>query len=252
MSEQRVSGNQPKPTSRLAVAAAILSLGSVMVLLAAPLGYRLGWWGYPFALLRLTPAAGVGAALGALVSLLALGFGWRSGAGRVLPAISVAVGGTAFGFLLTQVLAAKSLPEIHDISTDTYDPPAFVAMVALREAAGANPHVHGGPELVRMQVEAYPDLAPYESALDPAGAFDLALATARSLGWQIVDADDARRRIEASDTTLLYGFTDDVVIRVRPTSAGSRIDVRSLSRVGRSDVGKNAARIRAFMAALTP
>ena len=84
----------------------------------------------------------------------------------------------------------------------------------------------------------------------PRQAFDRALATARSLGWDIVASDPPAGRIEATDTTFWFGFKDDVVIRIRPQGSGARLDVRSKSRVGRSDVGANAARIRRFRQAL--
>ena len=70
------------------------------------------------------------------------------------------------------------------------------------------------------------------------------------MGWHIVAAKSEEGRIEATATTLWFGFKDDVVIRIMPTAAGSRLDIRSKSRVGLSDVGVNAARIREFVAAL--
>ena len=91
-------------------------------------------------------------------------------------------------------------------------------------------------------------------ALDQDDAFDRTLKVAQSMGWDMVDSNKAEGRIEASESTFWYGFTDDIVIRVGPAGdgaeAGSRIDMRSLSRWGRSDLGINAARIRAFMAAV--
>jgi len=87
-------------------------------------------------------------------------------------------------------------------------------------------------------------------SLPPDRAFARAQAAARALGWRIVAAAPAEGRLEASDTTWWFGFTDDIVVRVRATAQGSRIDVRSASRVGRSDLGVNARRIRAFLAAV--
>jgi uncharacterized protein (DUF1499 family) len=86
--------------------------------------------------------------------------------------------------------------------------------------------------------------------VSPVLAFDRALGAARAMGWRIVDANPGQGRIEATDTTFWFGFQDDVVIRVAPTETGSRVDVRSLSRAGRSDVGTNAKRVRAFLARL--
>jgi len=85
----------------------------------------------------------------------------------------------------------------------------------------------------------------------PDRAFDLALAALHEMGWDLVAADATAGRIEATDTTFWFGFKDDVVIRVRPADGGSRVDVRSLSRVGVGDVGTNAKRIRAYLDVLT-
>jgi uncharacterized protein (DUF1499 family) len=143
------------------------------------------------------------------------------------------------------------VPPIHDISTDTSDPPAFVAVVARRVAAGAsNPPEYAGPEVAAQQQAAYPDLTPIALQAPPDQAFARALAAARSLGWEIVASEAGEGRLEATDTTRWFGFKDDVVVRIRPDGGGSRVDVRSKSRVGRSDVGANAARIRAFRDAL--
>jgi uncharacterized protein (DUF1499 family) len=144
---------------------------------------------------------------------------------------------------------ARTVPPIHDITTDTADPPRFVAVVPLRKDA-LNPIEYGGPEIAAQQQRAYPDLHPVTLPDPPARAFEHALAAARAQGWEIVEAAPAEGRIEATDTTRWFGFKDDVVVRVRMAENGSRLDVRSLSRVGRSDLGKNAARIRAFLRAL--
>src|SRR5207245_2074399 len=109
---------------------------------------------------------------------------------------------------------------------------------------------YGGPAVAAQQHRAYPDLRPVTLPEPPPRAFERALAVARAQGWEIVESSPAEGRIEATDTTRWFGFKDDVVVRVRPEGAGSRVDVRSLSRVGRSDVGKNAARLRAYLRAL--
>jgi uncharacterized protein (DUF1499 family) len=88
-------------------------------------------------------------------------------------------------------------------------------------------------------------------SVPPAEAFARAERAARAMGWQIVAVAPEAMRIEATDTTLFFGFKDDIVIRVRPSEHGSVVDMRSLSRVGTSDVGVNAKRIRAFLARLS-
>jgi uncharacterized protein (DUF1499 family) len=144
---------------------------------------------------------------------------------------------------------AQSVPPIHDISTDTDNPPPFVAVVERRRDA-SNPVEYGGPEIAAQQHRAYPDLHPVTLSDPPARAFERALEAARGQGWEIVASAPADGRIEATDTTRFFGFKDDVVVRVKPEGTGSRVDVRSLSRVGKSDVGKNASRIRAYLRAL--
>jgi uncharacterized protein (DUF1499 family) len=117
-------------------------------------------------------------------------------------------------------------------------------------AKAPNTTVYGGDKIASQQRTAYPDLQPLILNVPPPQAFDRALATVRDMGWDLVAADAAAGRIEATDTTFWYGFKDDVVVRVRPAEGGSRVDVRSLSRVGGGDVGTNAKRIRAYLEAL--
>ncbi len=117
-------------------------------------------------------------------------------------------------------------------------------------AAAAVPAAYPGSETAQAQRRAYPDIAPLELAVPPAAAFARALDAATAMGWEIVAADAVAGRIEATATTPWFGFRDDVVVRVAPTPTGSRIDVRSVSRVGKSDLGANAKRIRAYLARL--
>ena len=103
------------------------------------------------------------------------------------------------------------------------------------------------PPSPRSKKKAYPDLAPEILDALPDAVFKHALAAARTLGWNIVSAVPGEGRLEATDTTFWFGFKDDVVVRVVAEGTRSRVDVRSVSRVGRSDVGANARRIRAFL-----
>src|SRR5690606_11832912 len=95
-----------------------------------------------------------------------------------------------------------------------------------------------------------PDIQTRRLDVRAAEAFAAAERAARDLGWTIVATVPADGRLEASDTTFWFRFTDDIVVRIRPEGSGSLVDVRSKSRVGRSDVGTNAARIRRFLARL--
>jgi uncharacterized protein (DUF1499 family) len=145
----------------------------------------------------------------------------------------------------------SSLPRIHDISTDLANPPAFGALLTVRAAERANSVDDRSPQLAHQQHAAYPDIESLVTALPVSKAFDAALRAAQAMpGWSIVASDANAGRIEASEQSRWFRFTDDVVIRVARDSAGSRIDVRSVSRQGRSDYGVNAARIRAYMDAL--
>ena len=150
-----------------------------------------------------------------------------------------------------QLLSAFGAPPIHDITTDTADPPPFVAALPLRAAANAmNPPEYGGAEVAAQQHQAFPDIQPLVMNMPPQQAFERVLDEVREFGWDISAAEPAEGRIEAVDTTLFFGFKDDVVIRLRPVEGGTRVDVRSTSRVGLGDAGTNAKRIRRLLAAL--
>ena len=125
----------------------------------------------------------------------------------------------------------------------------MLGILTLRDGA-VNPADYGGPEVAAKQQQAYPDIVPLLLNVPPGRAFERALAAAKAKGWDIVASDPAGGRIEATDTTFWFGFKDDVVVRVTPLPTGSRVDARSLSRVGVGDVGANAARVRAFLAAV--
>ena len=119
-------------------------------------------------------------------------------------------------------------------------------MIPLRQGS-PNAVEYQGEAIARQQRMAYPDIRSATIAEPPDRVFTRATNAARDLGWQIVAAVPADGRIEATDTTIWFGFKDDIVVRVTPTAGGSRIDVRSVSRLGQGDLGKNAARVRAFL-----
>lgn len=226
----------------------LIAIIAAALLLAAGPGTRMQLWDFRFGftMMRWAAYTGLAAAAVALVMLL-------------LPRIRKrGIGGLALALVLGLAVAlvpwsgmkkARMLPPIHDISTDTKRPPEFVAVLPLRVDA-PNPAEYGGPEIAAQQIGAYPDLQTFRMDAAPAQVLERAQEAARSLGWEIVAVDPASGRIEATDTTFWFGFKDDVVIRVEPDGTGSRVDVRSVSRVGGSDVGANTARIRAFLQAL--
>lgn len=229
------------------IALIVALIAALLLLLAGP-GTRFGWWefGTGFLLMRWAFFAGLAGAALALV-LLAIPK-TRRGAGSVLGLALVIGIGTAW-VPWNGLQTVRSLPYIHDITTDTENPPEFVAVLPLR-ADAPNPPGYAGEEVAAQQREAYPEIRPLRLDLPPARAFEQALATARDQGWEIITAMPEDGRIEATATTFWFGFKDDVVIRIVPDNGGSLVDMRSKSRVGRSDVGANAARIRSFLGTL--
>lgn len=225
---------------------AIGLLAALGMLLSGPL-YRAGVLslGQAFSLMGTGAKAGVIAIVLGLVWLI-MAMVARSHRGVRVAALGVALGLLAFVPPWMFMSKAKSVPPIHDISTDTANPPMFKALLAARRSA-PNPVEYGGAEIAAQQHKAYPDIKALHFRASEPQVFDAALATARDMGWKIAAHDPATGRIEATATTFWYGFKDDVVIRIQPeTNTETRLDIRSLSRVGKSDVGKNAERIRDF------
>ena len=221
-----------------ALAAAVLAL--LLVVAAGP-GTRFGWWHFRtgLGLFRWVLYGGVAAIVLSLAGLL-MGGSRAAGLGALL--LGLACAAVPVGMYRQ----SKAVPMIHDITTDTQDPPAFDAVLPHR-AGAMNPPEYAGAEVAAQQQRGYPDLAGLVVNDPPARAFERAQAAARGLGWEIVSARPETGRLEATDTTAWFGFKDDVVVRIRAEGAGSRIDVRSKSRVGRSDLGANARRIREFL-----
>jgi len=235
------------PVSALSLA------GTAVVLLAlAPLGWRAGWWEFRFSLLTLMPWAayfGIAALIAAVVALV-LGRARLGARGIAMAVIAFAVGAVIAYVPWHYDQIRQAVPPIHDITTDPDNPPAFVAVGPLRQGQGINPVTYEGAKVAEQQRKAYPDIVPLTVGLAPDAAFARALDTARQMGWTIVASDKAAGRIEASQRSRWMGFPDDIVIRVAPANSGSRIDLRSSSRYGRSDFGVNAARVREYLSAL--
>ena len=237
-----------RPTLRGSLAAAALALAvlaSVALLLSGP-GNRFGWWDYRMAFSIMAWAAW-GGATAALLSLAALVWSmWRRARRAIVLAMfGVLIGTATFGLPLQFRQRAAQVPPIHDISTDTDDPPRFVALLAAR-AGAPNGVEYGGEGVAAAQKRAYPDIVPLTLAVKPDVALQQCAQAAAALGWDIAAIAPTELRVEATDTTVFFGFKDDVVIRVSPAAQGSRVDIRSVSRLGRSDLGTNARRIREF------
>ena len=236
-------------TRALLVSAVIL----LIILVTGPLGYK-------FSMVPLQPSlvslliAVAGGALVFLIGLVYLVIAMRSdlGRNRNLVIVSMILGLIPVGIIGPQMAAAGDVPPIHDITTDTANPPGFVAIVPLRENA-PNGYEYGVTEawpaekLGATTMEAYPDLKPIESDLSVADAVDRTEDALRAMGLDIVAVDKDAGLVEATATTFWFGFKDDMVVRIVGSGQGSRIDLRSMSRVGQSDVGANAARITDFV-----
>jgi len=198
--------------------------------------------------------------LGLAMALMAVGFSliafvriWqegRRGLGSAIKGLLLAA--LVLGYPAYLGLKAVTLPAINDVSTDTDDPPAFSrSRVALDAREGRIPP-DIPPEKRELQREAYVQIAPLSLDIPPEDAFPLVRKAAENLGWQIIEAvtpggRTGTGRLEAVDRSLLLRIPDDITIRVRPRVDGTRIDVRSASRIGQHDFGANAKRVRAFL-----
>ena len=243
----RMSNSIAPAYSRVAVLGLIVAVAAALMVAGAGPAYRLQWvaLGSAFELIRWGAWLGLGALVIAVVGA------WRSRQrdsqrGLTIALVAVVLSAIAFGIPFAMLQGAKRAPPIHDVTTDTANPPRFVAVVPLRNGA-PNPVDYAGEAVANQQRTAYPDIQPVMLAMPPERAFQRALDIARSLGWDIDAAVPGEGRIEATDTTSWFGFKDDIVVRVTATADGSRIDVRSVSRLGTSDLGKNARRVRAYL-----
>lgn len=242
-------------------AAAVLSLGGVLAALAASVGSGMGLWhfGIGFSVLRYAFYAAAAGGVLALVGIVA-GLFARTGAGK-LNLISLCTSLLFSAYLMQLVSTARSVPAIHDATTNLEDLPAFTSLPVRADNLENIPD-EGRPELARLDPEkrwkaihrrAYGDLQTLRLRTDVAQTTQKAAALAGDRGWDIAKVDSSGGIVEATATSLFFRFKDDVVVRVRPDpqrGGGSLVDMRSVSRVGGSDVGMNAKRIRNFMADL--
>lgn len=230
----------------------VIALLSVVLLIAAGMfmavagpAYSAEWitLGTSFTWLRQGAHLAIGAAVSGLITVVFSGVlrRWRPALVGALVTVTV-VAMLAMPMQLKQ--RAQSVPPIHDITTDMETPPAFTMLAAAREAA-PNEVDYPGPETARQQRAAYPQLQPITLNMPLISAMDAAKATMQARGWEIAGATGTT--IEATATTRWFGFKDDVVVRMTETAKGVQVDMRSASRVGKSDVGTNAERIQAFL-----
>jgi Protein of unknown function (DUF1499) len=259
------------PTSRLAIWARRVAFFSLAATLIAVIVVRSG-------ALEIVPALSTlaGALVLAVVAiLLALGAAisiWFEGVGGLREAVTAfLIGFALIAYPLFLGVKGYRLPAIYDITTDPIDPPRFDAIARLRPR-DANPITYEGLYAAQLQHEAYSDIEPDLTDSTPQEAYNAAMKVITKRRWRVVDARppqgggpqlvDTRPSprsqqpppapapavrdgtIEAIARTPILGFRDDVVVRIRPTGDGARIDVRSASRYGRRDLGTNASRVR--------
>ena len=219
-----------------------LALTLLLVLPVSVLTVRSGAWQQGLLLYAIACA---GAALILLVALVMLVLpALKSARGGILKRALLVVPGTV---LMLSLLGNRGdIPPIHDITTDTINPPEFVAAIAAR-GSDANP-LDIKPDTIAQQKTAYPDISPVIIDTNTSEAFTQSVAAAKALGWEIIAQDAEAGTLEAVDTTAIMAFKDDIAIRIRSEGDSSVIDLRSVSRVGVSDLGANAKRIRAFKA----
>ena len=262
---------------RLTLALAIF--GPLLYVIAA-MGTKLGLWSLKFGFGTLTRDLGpkvflVTVIVAAIALILALVIKPRKGI--LIGVLGLLVPILGLGKLANVKKTAETLPFIHDVSTDTQNPPLFTQAILSERGQTSNAsHYVGKTAPVRkldgkgkpvtgadgkpvydqklvsvLQTKAYPEVRPLILEDMPDVVFGKAESIVKSMGWDIANSDVKTGIIEATETTFWYGFEDDVIIRIRPSEGGGTVvDIRSLSRVGGSDLGKNASRVKAFMAKL--
>jgi uncharacterized protein (DUF1499 family) len=240
-----------KLTNALSLLGFLLAIACALTALGGGLGVRFGWWHYRAGIATLAyvfwVAAGTTAVCAIAVVLAAVRPNMRRALAMGLAGLAIA--GVTAWVPYDLRMTANSVPRIHDITTDLADPPKFVRVATLRKP-GDHPVAYDGPKTAEQQRKGYPDLAPLVLKAPREKVFAAAQTVFASMGLELVDADAAQGRIEATATSLLFGFKDDVVVRIAEDAGATKVDVRSKSRVGRNDFGMNAKRIRAFQAKL--
>lgn len=233
-----MAAKQPGSWARRIAGATLVA--ALLVLLAGPLMSAgvVGWQ----AGLGVFVIGALVAGIGGIICLVAVA---RKRSSLVV-VLAAAAGIAALAVPAAIIAGGRSVPPINDITTDTANPPAFEAITADMRGPGTAPLAYD-PGFAAQQAKGYPSLAGIVLPVAPAAAFDKALAAAKAQGWEIIASDAASGRIEATATVPWWGFKDDVVVRLTPEGSGTRVDVRSKSRVGKGDVGVNAQRISDYL-----
>ena len=237
--------------SRTAIWSGRLAAFAVQLVILAVLLHRFEVMSTPLAL-NLFVACFAIAAVAVLVGVIAYVLIWKDGStGFARASFGIFLGGLILVWPGLYVPKFVSLPTINDVSTDTARPPSFANAVTAR-VSDANPVIYPGGEFAEKQAASYPDIKPLVVKYTRALVFDTARMIMKKRQWTIVGEDRPASRkkvgkIEAVDRTLVLGFSDDIVVRVGGVDGQAKIDVRSASRYGRHDFGRNAERIRGFL-----
>jgi uncharacterized protein (DUF1499 family) len=223
---------------------------AVLFLLLFAITFGLHWVGHlptPVAM-KLFGTAVLGAVIAVALSFVALAGIWQegyTGAGKAV--VGLAFGAVMLAGPLWSLPSLLALPRLHDVSTDPENPPPFQKLAALRKDDGALPLAYGHSD-AEIQAKAYPDIKPLPISRPTADTYSAVREAVQKLAWTIVQetppAGNGPGLIEATDRSKIFGFTDDVVIRVSGVGRSARVDVRSSSRHGDHDLGRNAGRVR--------
>jgi len=238
-----------------------LAVFTPVFFMIAALGTKVGLWGWEFGFKKMVMNYGIKLMLLTLVvAIIALAFSVlikpRSKSWIVaLLALAVPVMGIGYGRKVKAKVA--ELPYIHDITTDTQDVPMFTDAIISARGEGSNSLKYVGKidqrskQLVSVEQAAYEDVRTLILSQSPDMVHDKSVATLKNMGLKIVTNAKEDGIIEATYTSFWFGFKDDMIVRIKPgQGGGSVVDARSISRVGGSDIGKNAARIVTFNKAL--
>jgi len=223
-----------------------LSITATVAFIASGYGYQWGLWGMgtAFTLLRYAAYAAIGLlGIQTIFFFLLKDAGFKA-KGMVLVGFLFTLGVTATSVYWQY--RAQSVPAIHDITTDLENPPEFVAMVRLRENA-PNPPEYAGEETAKLQQQAYPSVQPLVVDMSKQEVIDEIVRLITERDWEFVSINRGEGRVEATEKLAWFGFKDDVVLKITDADGGTRVDMRSKSRIGRSDIGVNADRVERFM-----
>ena len=241
--------------AKLTFAGFILALAIGLV---AAFGTRAGFWGYDFGLWTLFPwCIGVG------LATLVIGVAWilwamiaNDGSSARFGLIGLVGAAVVLANPIYEFASSHGEPAIIDVSTDTEHAPEFVSLLSQRDGATNSPDYDGRQRMnfdgktstvAILQHKYYSNIHTQGVLISPERLFKRAVAAAYGEGWDIVAIVPDAGRIEATDTTFFFGFTDDIVIRVKPAGMGAKLDIRSKARDGRRDMGRNIERVRSFL-----